>query len=121
MVSSAVNPGISYRVGIILALILLVSPTLIIILIALSQFGFVWSLLWIPTGSIIGGLLLAIAGAVFYTRQIEWEDRQTGPPESSAIGAGLGRAIVTLIFMVIFGWIGSSFGAFIGLRYLLHQ
>lgn len=108
-------------IGIILALILLVSPTLIILSIALSQFGFVWSLLWIPTGSIIGGLLLAIAGAVFYTLQIQAEDRLTGPPESGAIGAGLGRTIVTLIFMVIFGWIGSGFGAFLALRYLLHQ
>lgn len=85
---------------------------------ALSKFGLVWSLLWILAGSIIGGLLMAIAGAVFYTLQIQWEDRQTGPPESGAIGAGLGRSIVTLVFMVIFGWIGSGGGAFLALKYL---
>lgn len=106
-------------IGFILAFVLFISPTLIILSIALSQFGLVWSLLWIPTGSIIGGLLMAIAGAVLYTLQIQAEDRQTGPPESGAIGAGLGRSIVTLIFMVIFGWIGSGGGAFFAFKYLL--
>lgn len=108
-------------IGFILALILFLSPSLIILSITLNRVGFVWSLLWILVGSIIGGLLLAIAGAAFYTFQIQWEDRQTGPPESGAIGAGLGRTIVTLIFLVIFGWIGSGCGAFLAFKYLLHQ
>ena len=106
-------------IGFILAFILFISPTLIILSIALSKFGLVWGLLWIPTGSIIGGLLMAIVGAMFYSRQIQEEDRQTGLPESGAIGAGLGRSIVTLVFMVIFGWIGSGCGAFLAFKYLL--
>lgn len=105
-------------IGFILAFILFISPTLIILSIALSQFGLVWNLLWILAGSIIGGLLFAIAGAVFYTLQIQEEDCRTGPPESGAIGAGLGRSIVTLVFMVIFGWIGSGGGAFLAFKYL---
>lgn len=106
-------------IGLILALIVFVSPTVIILLIALSQLGWVWGLLWVPTGSMIGGLLFAIIAAVLYTLQIQAEDRQTGPPESGAIGAGLGRSIVTLVFMAILGWIGSGLGAFVAFRYLL--
>jgi hypothetical protein len=104
-------------IGFILAFIVFVSPTLIILLIALSQFGWVWSLLWILAGSIITGLVFAIAGAVLYTLQVQWEDRQTRPPESGAIGAGLGRAIATLIFIVVFGLIGSGCGAFLAFKY----
>ncbi|MFB2920080.1 hypothetical protein [Aerosakkonema funiforme] len=107
-------------IGFILVLILFVSPTLIILWSALSRVGFVWSLLWILAGSIIGGLLLAIAGAVFYGLLTAWDDRRTGPPEAGAISAGLGRTIVTLIFMVMFGWIGSGLGAFLAFNYLVH-
>lgn len=107
-------------IGFILALIVFVSPTLMILGIALSRVGFAWSVLWILAGSIIGGLVLAIVGAVLYSLQIAWEDRQTGPPEAGAIGAGLGRGIVTLIFMVLFGWIGSGLGAFLAFSYLVN-
>ncbi len=103
----------------IFALILLISPVGIFVAIALNQVGWIWSVLWIPAGSLMGGLLFAIVGAIFYTLQVQAEDRQTGPPEAGAIGTGLGRIIVTLVFMALFGWIGSGLGAFLAFRYLL--
>lgn len=108
-------------IGFILALILFLSPTLIILANGLSRIGFAWSLGWILAGSIVGALGFAIIGAILYEFQIRWEDRQTGPPESGSLGAATGRAIVTLIFMVMFGWIGSGLGAFLALRYITHS
>lgn len=119
MLSSVLDIG--NMIGFILALILFVSPTLIILLNALSRVGFAWSLLGILAGSIIGAFLLAIVGAVLYGLHIKRSDRQTGAPKAGAIGAATGRAIVTLIFMVMFGWIGSGLGAFLAFSYLLHQ
>jgi hypothetical protein len=101
----------------ILALMVLVSPTLVILGHAIQKVGWSWSLLWIVAGAIGGGILLANLGARFYGLLIERDDRKTGQPEAGAIGAATGRAIVTLIWMVIFGWIGSGLGGFLACRY----
>ncbi|WP_041234089.1 hypothetical protein [Cylindrospermum stagnale] len=47
----------------------------------------------------------------FYGFIIWPDDRQTSPPPAGAIGAATGRAIMMLILMVLFGWIGSGLGA----------
>jgi hypothetical protein len=98
----------------LLLLMVLVSPTLLILLNAKARFGLTWSLLLIPVGGIVGFVLMAICGAYFYGLITWLNDIQTGPPEAGAIGAATGRAIVTLIFMVLFGWVGSALGAWTG-------
>jgi hypothetical protein len=104
----------------LLLLMVLVSPTLLILLSAKARFGFTWNLLLIPVGGIVGFVLMAICGAYFYELIIWLNDRQTGPPESGAIGAATGRAVMTFILMVLFGWIGSGFGAWAA-RYLVSK
>ncbi|CAD5989496.1 hypothetical protein PCC9214_05584 [Planktothrix tepida] len=96
-----------------LPLIILLSPTLFILWGAIVRVGLTWSLLLIPVGGIVGFVLMAIAGACFYDFMIKLEDRETGPPESGAIGAATGRAIVSFIWMILLGWIGSGLGAWL--------
>lgn len=95
----------------LLPLIILLSPTLFILWGAMGRVGLTWSLLLIPVGGIVGFVLMAIAGACFYDFMIKLEDRRTGPPESGAIGAATGRAIMSFIWMILLGWIGSGVGA----------
>lgn len=75
------------------------------------RFGFTWSLLLIPVGGLFGFVLMEIGGAYFYGFIIWLDDHQSGPPPAGAIGAATGRAIMMLILMVLFGWIGSGLGA----------
>lgn len=98
-------------IGFLLLMIMLVSPTLLILWSAIERVGLTWSLLLIPTGAMTGAVVMAIVGACLYEFIIRLNDRQTGPPPAGAIGAGLGRAIMALILMVLFGWIGSGLGA----------
>jgi hypothetical protein len=95
----------------LLLFMVLASPTLLILWDAKARFGLTWNLLLIPVGAIVGFVLMAIAGAYFYGLITWLNDRQTGPPPAGAIGAATGRAIMTLILMVLFGWIGSGLGA----------
>ncbi|VXD13221.1 membrane hypothetical protein [Planktothrix paucivesiculata PCC 9631] len=95
----------------LLPLVVLVSPTLFILWGAFARVGLSSRLLLIPVGGIVGFLLMAIAGASFYGFIIWLDDRKTGPPEAGAIGAATGRAIMTFIWMVLLGWMGSGFGA----------
>lgn len=97
--------------GYLLILMLLLSPTLIILWTTINRVGFIWSLLFIPLGAMTGFFLWGVGGAYFYTLLIWLEDRQTGSPEAGAIGAATGRAIVEIILMILFGWIGSGFSA----------
>ncbi|MEA5515413.1 hypothetical protein [Nodularia sp. UHCC 0506] len=104
-------------IGFLLLFIVLISPTLLILWSALARFGFNWNLLLIPVGSIVGFVLMAIAGASLYEFIIWLNDRQTGSPPAGSLGAGTGRAILTFILMVLFGWIGSGIGAWLVRRY----
>lgn len=101
----------------LLFLMVLISPTLLILWGAFARFGFTWSLLLIPVGAIVGFVLMAIAGAYFYGLIIWLNDRQTGPPPAGAIGAATGRAIMMFILMGLFGWIGSELGAWLATNY----
>jgi hypothetical protein len=96
----------------LLFLILLVSPTLIVLWVAIAHLGLVWSLLLIPLGAIGGAVLLGVGGGCLYEFLIMLEDRRTGLPESGSFG-GLGRAIVELIIILLGGWIGSICGSWL--------
>ena len=95
------------------------SPLVIILGGAASQVGLDWKLLWILAGSAAGALILAIAGAILYNWLTWLDDLKTGPPEAGSLGAATGRAIVYLIFMVFFGWIGSGLGAWLVAKQVL--
>lgn len=103
----------------LLPVIILVSPTLMIIWNAFTQYGFTWRLMLIPVGGIVGFILMAIAGGCFYEFMINLEDQRTGSPESGAIGAATGRAIMSFICMILLGWIGSGFGAWLVMSHWL--
>jgi len=103
----------------LLPVIILVSPTLMIIWNAFARFGLTWRLMLISVGGIVGFILMAIAGGCFYEFMIKLEDQRTGPPESGAIGAGTGRAIISFIWMILLGWLGSGFGAWLIMTYWL--
>ena len=97
-------------------LIILLSPTLLILWGAVARFGLTWRLLLIPVGSIVGFLLMGIVGAYWCNYNFEVDDRRTGPPEAGSF-AGLGRLIIILIVMVLLGWIGSGLGAWLVASY----
>lgn len=103
----------------LLPVIILVSPTLMIIWNAFARFGLIWRLMLIPVGGIVGFILMAIAGGCFYEFMIKLEDQRTGPPESGAIGTATGRAIMSFISMILLGWMGSGFGAWLIMTYWL--
>jgi hypothetical protein len=102
----------------LLPLIVLLSPTLLILWQAFVQYGLTWKLILIPVGSIAGFILMAIAGLYFYECMIKLEDQRTGPLESGAIGAATGRAIMAFIWMILLGWIGSGVAAWLVMSYL---
>lgn len=79
----------------------------------MGRVGLTWSLLLIPVGGIVGFVLMAITGMYLCEFNFWLDDRQTGPPESGEIGATTGRAIMTFIWMVVLGWIGSGVGAWL--------
>lgn len=106
--------------GYFLGLVLWFSPLAIVLWGAVSQVGLDWKLLWILAGSAAGALVFAIAGAALYNWLTWLDDLKTGPPEAGAIGAATGRAIVSLIFMVFFGWIGSGVGAWLATKQVLY-
>ena len=97
-------------IGFLLLMMVLVSPTLLILWMTIDQIGLTWSLLLIPTGAMIGAVVMAIIGACLSAYNFWLDDRQTGLPPSGSF-AGLGRGIVTLVLMVLLGWIGSGIGA----------
>lgn len=103
----------------LLPLIILVSPTLMIIWNTFARFDLTWRLMLIPVGGIVGFVLMAITGGCFYEFMINLEDQRTGPPELGAIGAATGRAIMSFIWMILFGWIGSGFGAWLVMSYFV--
>ncbi|MFM2064602.1 MAG: hypothetical protein RLZZ507_4273 [Cyanobacteriota bacterium] len=104
----------------LLPLMVLASPTLFILWGAFNRFGFIWSLLLIPVGGMVGFILLAIAGASFYGYLIWLDDLKTGPPEAGSLGAGVGRGIMMFIMMFLFGWIGSGISAWLVSIYLVN-
>lgn len=97
-------------------LIVLLSPTLLILLGAVARFGLTWRLLLIPAGSLVGFVLMAIVGAYWSNYNFELDDRRTSPPEAGSF-AGLGRLIIIFIVMVLLGWIGSGLGAWLVASY----
>jgi len=97
-------------------LIILLSPTLLILWGAVARFGLTWRLLLIPVGSIVGFVLMGIVGAYWCNYNFELDDRRTSPPEAGSF-AGLGRLIIIFIVMVLLGWIGSGLGAWLVARY----
>ncbi|CAD5990225.1 hypothetical protein PCC9214_05744 [Planktothrix tepida] len=99
-------------------LIILLSPTLLILWGAVARFGLTWRLLLIPVGSIVGFVLMAIIGMYWCNYNFELDDRRTGPPEAGSF-AGLGRLIIIFIVMVLLGWIGSGLGAWLVASYWL--
>ncbi|MBD2626016.1 hypothetical protein [Trichormus variabilis] len=104
----------------LLPLMLLASPTLFILWGAFNRLGFIWSLLLIPVGGMVGFILMAIAGASFYGFLIWLDDRKTGLPEAGSLGAFVGRGIMSLIIMVLLGWIGSGISAWLVSSYLVN-
>ena len=94
----------------LLLLMVLVSPTILIVWSAFTRFGFTWRLLLVPVGGILGFVLMAIAGMYWCEYNIRLHERQTGPSEAGSFG-GLGQAIISFICMILLGWIGSGFGA----------
>lgn len=99
-------------------LIILLSPTLLILWVAVARFGLTWRLLLIPVGSIVGFVLMGIVGAYWCNYNFELDDRRTSPPEAGSF-AGLGRLIIIFIVMVLLGWIGSGLGAWLVASYWL--
>jgi hypothetical protein len=97
-------------IGFLFLAILLVSPTLLILWIAIDRVGLTWSLLLIPAGAMIGTVVMAIVGAYLSAYNVWLNDRENGLAPSGSMG-GLGAAIMSLVFMVFFGWIGSGIGA----------
>ncbi|MBD2485569.1 hypothetical protein [Planktothrix sp. FACHB-1365] len=97
-------------------LIILLSPTLLILWGAVARFGLTWRLMLIPVGGIVGFVLMGIVGAYWCNYNFELDDHRTGPPEAGSF-AGLGRLIIILIVMVLLGWIGSGLGAWLVASY----
>ncbi|VXD16800.1 hypothetical protein [Planktothrix paucivesiculata] len=97
-------------------LIILLSPSLLILWGAFARFGLTWRLLLIPVGGIVGFVLMAIAAMYLCNYNFELHERQTGPSEAGSLG-GLGQAIMALIAMALLGWIGSGLGAWLVANY----
>lgn len=97
--------------GVLLLMMVLASPIFLILWSAIERVGLTWSLLLIPAGAMIGAVVMAIVSTCLYEFSIWLNDRKTGPPPAGAIGAGVGRGIMGLIFMALFGWVGSGLGA----------
>lgn len=97
-------------------LIILLSPTLLILWGAVARFGLTWRLVLIPVGGIVGFVLMGIVGAYWCNYNFELDDRRTSPPEAGSF-AGLGRLIIIFIVMALLGWIGSGLGAWLVANY----
>ena len=104
----------------LLFVMVLVSPTLLVLWSAIDRVGWTWSLLLIPAGAGIGAVVMAIIGGCLSTYSFWLDDLRTGPPGSGSF-AGLGRAIVTLVLMVLLGWIGSGVGAYWASYWIHHN
>lgn len=102
----------------LLPVIILVSPTLVIIWSAFTRFGLTWRLMLIPVGGILGFVLMVIAGMYWCEYNIRLQERQTGPSEAGSFG-GLGQAIMSFICMILLGWIVSGVGAWLIMTYFV--
>ncbi|MBR8833000.1 MAG: hypothetical protein DSM106950_02885 [Stigonema ocellatum SAG 48.90 = DSM 106950] len=101
----------------LLLLMVLISPTLLILSIAIATVGFNWRLLLIPIGAIVGAILLSMSGFCL-SYLLYWKDHDKNYQPGSM--GGFGGGILTMMVMVLFGWIGSGFGACWVAKYWVH-
>ncbi|MBR8832500.1 MAG: hypothetical protein DSM106950_00255 [Stigonema ocellatum SAG 48.90 = DSM 106950] len=101
----------------LLPLMVLISPTLLILSMAIATVGFNWRLLLIPTGAMVGAILMSIS-SFYISHLLYWKDHDKNYQPGSM--GGIGGGILTMMVMVLFGWVGSGFGACWVAKYGVH-
>ncbi|WP_208344412.1 hypothetical protein [Aetokthonos hydrillicola] len=92
----------------LLLLMVLISPTLLILGNAIAQVGLKWRLLLIPSGAIVGAIFMSILGFCL-SYLLYWKEHDKNYQPGSM--GGVGGMILTMIVLVLFGWVGSGVGA----------